>query len=149
MKIVFQAILTLFYSFSVSKRKLLFMEVPFSEFRVLLYINYTILKFILVRFKGNVGKILDLSFFQNWNSTNQNYIFELSEDTLIIVINVSAALMEHEKKILVLVQFLFCIRVCSCNLVVAKSFRIHDTPNIIVEARAIMESLKYSIEYEI
>lgn len=107
MKIVFQAILTLFYSFSVSKRILLFMEVPFSEFRVLLDINYTILKFILVRFKGNAGKILDLSFFQNWNSTNQNYIFELSEDTLIIVINVSAALMEHEKKILVLLQFYF------------------------------------------
>ncbi|KAG5585450.1 hypothetical protein H5410_045884 [Solanum commersonii] len=96
---------------------------------------------VLWDLKGNVEATLGLLFFHNWNSTNVNSLSKLIDGTLLLLIYGSVVLMEHLKKILVLVH--------SGNLVVAKGFRIHDTINIVAEARAIRENLNYCNEHEI
>ncbi|KAG5585415.1 hypothetical protein H5410_045849 [Solanum commersonii] len=83
-------------------------------------------------FKGNVAATLGLLFFQNWNSTNLNFLLEWLDETLILLIYGSAALIGNLKKIIVLVQF-----------------QISETTNLVAEARAIRESLNYCIKHEI
>jgi len=121
----------------------------FSEFIVLWGINDTILKFILVRLKGKCSSnswplILSELEHHMHNISFRIVRWEPSSPNL-LKCNTDGESKGNPGPSSVA----FCIRDHSGNLVVAKGYIIQDTTNIVVEARAIRESLNYFIEHEI